>query len=78
VISQWVDAFLLVVRAHRTPRKLVAETLNVMGPTKLLGVVFNADDGPVSSYYKHSYAKDVVREPYARVPKLTAERSASR
>jgi capsular exopolysaccharide synthesis family protein len=44
VLSRWVDGFLMVVAAHRTPRKLVAEALNLLDPSKLIGVVFNGDD----------------------------------
>jgi hypothetical protein len=40
-----------VVAAHKTPRKLVAEALNVLDPAKMLGVIFNADDQPTSSHY---------------------------
>jgi len=51
-ISQWVDGFLVVVAAHRTPRKVLAETLNAMEPSKVLGVVFNGDARAFSGYYK--------------------------
>jgi capsular exopolysaccharide synthesis family protein len=51
LIERWVDGFLLVVAAHKTPRKLVAEAVGQLDPAKLLGVVFNADDQPTSSYY---------------------------
>ena len=52
LIAQLVDGFLVVVAAHRTPRKLLAETLNGMDPSKVLGLVFNGDARAVSSYYK--------------------------
>lgn len=51
LISQWVDGFLLVVAAHKTPRKFVAEALNLMVPEKVIGLVFNGDDRPLSGYY---------------------------
>jgi len=51
VIAHWVDGFLLVVAAHRTPRRLVGEALNVVEPGKMLGIVFNGDDQPPSSFY---------------------------
>jgi capsular exopolysaccharide synthesis family protein len=44
VIAAWVDAFFIVVAAHRTPRRMLAETLNAMEPAKVAGLVFNADD----------------------------------
>lgn len=56
VLSQWVDGFLVVVAAHHTPRKLLAETLDALEPAKVLGIVFNGDDRPLSGYYKRYYA----------------------
>ena len=55
VMAKWVDGFLLVVAAHKTPRKLVEEALNVMDPTKTLGLIFNNDDRPLSGYYGYYY-----------------------
>jgi protein-tyrosine kinase len=43
VIEKWVDGFLIVVAANRTPRKLVEEALNLMPPAKIIGMVFNRD-----------------------------------
>jgi len=51
LIERAVDGFLVVVSAHRTPRKMLAEALNVIDPAKLVGIVFNADDSPSSEYY---------------------------
>lgn len=51
VIAGWVDGFLLVAAAHRTPRKLVEEALNIVDPPKMLGLVFNLDDRPLHAYY---------------------------
>ena len=51
LIADRVDGYLLVVAANRTPRKLVEDALNLMDPAKLLGIVFNGDDRPLSGYY---------------------------
>jgi len=51
LLGRWVDGFLVVVAAHKTPRKLLAEALNLLEPAKVLGVVFNGDDQPISPYY---------------------------
>jgi capsular exopolysaccharide synthesis family protein len=51
VIARWVDGFLLVVRAHRTPRRLVEEAFNVVDPAKMIGLVFIGDDHLASGYY---------------------------
>jgi len=56
LMSQWVDGFVVVVAAHRTPRKLLAETLNALDPAKVLGIVFNKDDRPLSGSYKQYHA----------------------
>lgn len=55
VIAKWVDGFLMVMAAHKTPRKLLEEALNVMDPTKIVGLVFNGDDRPLSGYYGYYY-----------------------
>lgn len=64
-IAPHVDGFLMVVRAHRTPRTLLAQSLERLEPEKLLGLVFNADDSPVSGhgYYKKYYRRDDARRP---------------
>ena len=51
LLGRWVDGFIFVIAAHKTPRKLLAEALRVFEPGKLLGVVFNGDDQPLSPYY---------------------------
>jgi capsular exopolysaccharide synthesis family protein len=56
VIGRWVDGFLLVIHAHRTPRRLVEEAFNVVEPAKMIGLVFNGDDHPLSGYYSGYYA----------------------
>ena len=55
LLSRWVDGFVIVVAARRTPRRLLAETLGAMDPAKLVGIVFNGDDRPLSGYYKSYY-----------------------
>jgi capsular exopolysaccharide synthesis family protein len=51
LMSQWVDGFLFVVAAHRTPRKLLADSLGAIDEEKILGIVFNGDDRPLSGYF---------------------------
>ncbi len=52
-IEKWVDGFFVVVAAHKTSRKLVQEALAVIGEKKILGLVFNGDDPPLSGYDKY-------------------------
>jgi protein-tyrosine kinase len=60
LIERCVDGFLLVVAAHKTPRKFLGEAveaLNLIAPAKVLGVVFNGDDRPLTPYYGYYYGK---------------------
>jgi capsular exopolysaccharide synthesis family protein len=57
LIGRSVDGYFLVVAAHRTPRKALAEALALIDRTKLIGMVFNGDDQPLqrySAYYAYS------------------------
>jgi capsular exopolysaccharide synthesis family protein len=51
LIGKWVDGFLLIVGADKTPRKLVADALNLLDPAKVIAIVFNGDRRPLSNYY---------------------------
>jgi capsular exopolysaccharide synthesis family protein len=56
VIARWVDGFLIVVTAHRTPRRALADALDLLPPAKVFGLVFNGDDRPLnagSGYYSY-------------------------
>jgi capsular exopolysaccharide synthesis family protein len=55
IIGTSVDGFIVVVAAHKTPRRLVEEALNTIGPAKIAALVFNNDDGTVA---RHDYAAD--------------------
>jgi capsular exopolysaccharide synthesis family protein len=51
VIGKWVDGFLVVVNANRTPRKLLEEGLAMMDQAKVVGLVFNGDEHSLSAHY---------------------------
>jgi capsular exopolysaccharide synthesis family protein len=55
VLAKLVDGLLIVVSANRTPRKLLAEALNLLDPAKVLGIVFNNDERPMFGYYETYY-----------------------
>jgi capsular exopolysaccharide synthesis family protein len=57
VIARWVDGLLVVVAAHRTPRRLVEEALTVVDPAKIIGLVFNGDDPLLSLDHSGHYAE---------------------
>ncbi|MBI4638182.1 MAG: CpsD/CapB family tyrosine-protein kinase [Candidatus Rokubacteria bacterium] len=51
LVAKCVDGFLVVVGAHRAPRAMLAEALDLMDPAKVIGLVFNGDDARRSRYY---------------------------
>ena len=51
LIGKWVDGFLLIVGADKTPRRLVADALNLLDPAKLIAIIFNGDRRTLSTYY---------------------------
>ena len=71
LIHRHVDGYLVVVSAHRTPRKLLGEALNMLSPAAVLGIVFNGDDRPMFGYYGghyKSYFRHYVRALGERSP----------
>ena len=44
ILRDVVDGFLLVVRANRTPREMVRDSVATIGQPRVLGVVFNDDE----------------------------------
>jgi capsular exopolysaccharide synthesis family protein len=61
VVERSVDGILVVVAAHRTPRKLVTAALRLVDPAKLIGLVFNADTEPRPESYGSSSAPSKIR-----------------
>jgi protein-tyrosine kinase len=75
LLGKWVDGFLLVVGAHRTPRKLVGDALNLLDPAKVIGIVFNGDRQPLSDrygygHYYYTHADDRDARGWRRLLKL--------
>ena len=63
VIARWVDGFLIVVTAHRTPRRALADALDLLPPAQVFGLVFNGDDRPLDAsagYYSYYAAGDAA------------------
>ena len=61
LLAHAVDGVLVVVAANQTPRKLLGEALNMLDPSKVLGIVFNRDAKPLFGYYD-AYYKDYFPE----------------
>ncbi|HEY3488440.1 MAG TPA: CpsD/CapB family tyrosine-protein kinase [Gammaproteobacteria bacterium] len=55
LLAKWVDSFVMVVAADRTPREAVEEALTLLGSVKVLGLVFNGHDRSVTRYYGYGY-----------------------
>jgi len=51
LMAKWVDGFLVVVAADKTPRTQLAETLNILDPEKVLGLIFNGARRSPSAYH---------------------------
>jgi len=63
LIERFVDGFLVVVGAHKTPRKLVIEAIGTIDPEKIVGIVFNNDDQSAFgdyAYYSYETSTPVV------------------
>jgi len=54
LLQQYIDGLIMIVAAHKTPRKLVEDAISIIDRTKLIGLVFNGDDsltlGPYHAY----------------------------
>jgi capsular exopolysaccharide synthesis family protein len=68
LIAKCADGFLIVVSAHRTPRGMLAEAMDLMDSAKVVGFVFNGDDNRRSSYYGYhdEYAGSSSKAPRRR------------
>lgn len=70
LLEECVDAFLLVVGAHKTPRKLVEEASRMFSEDKLLGLVFNGETKTKDYGYRGSNGRGSSRPGWWR--KLTS------
>jgi capsular exopolysaccharide synthesis family protein len=68
LLAKSVDGVLMVVSANQTPRKLLGEALNMLDPSKVLGIVFNRDERPLFGYYNSYY-----REYFPDVSQVASE-----
>jgi protein-tyrosine kinase len=57
LLARSVDGMLIVVAADKTPQKLLEESLNLLDPAKVVGIVFNGDRQSTSARYKGRYKK---------------------
>jgi capsular exopolysaccharide synthesis family protein len=57
LLARSIDRMLIVVAAHQTKKKLLAESLNLLEPAKVAGIVFNRDDSSFPARYQGRYRK---------------------
>jgi capsular exopolysaccharide synthesis family protein len=53
ILQRWIDGFIMVIAAHRTPRKLIEKALQIVEPAKVVGLIFNNDAHPAHGYYSY-------------------------
>jgi len=56
LLAEFIDGYVVIVAADKTPRRLVEETLTLLGPSKILGLVFNRESYKNSRYGRYYYA----------------------
>jgi succinoglycan biosynthesis transport protein ExoP len=66
LLEKLLDGTVLVVAADKTPRQVVDAAAALIDPAKMLGLVFNGDNGRDTRYQDHYYAAP----PAARRPLL--------
>jgi capsular exopolysaccharide synthesis family protein len=65
VLARRVDGMILVVAADKTPRKLLAAALDMVDASKVVGIVFNADNSPLFGYNSSAYRPYFTSSPRA-------------
>lgn len=53
-LSKHADTSLLVVRAGRTPRSTIDESLRLLGPKQVLGILLNGEEGLQKKYSRYA------------------------
>jgi Mrp family chromosome partitioning ATPase len=63
LLSRAVDGMIVVVAAGKTPRKLLDAALDLLDPTKVVGIVFNGDSSPLFGYSSSYYSPYFPAQP---------------
>jgi capsular exopolysaccharide synthesis family protein len=77
LLAPSVDGLLVVVAAHKTPKKMLEEVLNQLDPASVLGIVFNRDDRPLFGY-RASYYRGYFPQTQTRAVKAPGTQSGAR
>jgi len=62
LLAEWIDGYVILVSGDSTPRRLLEETLALLGPAKILGLVFNRESYKHSRYGKYYYRAYTSRD----------------
>ncbi|HMC20417.1 MAG TPA: CpsD/CapB family tyrosine-protein kinase [Thermoanaerobaculia bacterium] len=62
LLAEWIDGYVILISGDSTPRKLLEETLALLGPAKILGLVFNRESYKHSRYGKYYYRAYTSRD----------------
>jgi capsular exopolysaccharide synthesis family protein len=66
LLARWLDGLVLVVAAHKTPRKQLEKALNMLDGASVLGIIFNRDEGARLGYrgdYRRYFSRTQRRPP---------------
>ena len=50
LLARWMDGLVMIVTAHKTPRKQLENALNLLDGAPVLGIIFNRDDKARAGY----------------------------
>lgn len=67
ILRDLVDGFVIVIRANRTPREQVRESLQTIGPQRVLGAIFNDDERTGAPRRRRRSLLDYLERPWGGV-----------
>jgi len=69
LLARWMDGLVVIVTAHKTPRKQLENALNTLEGAPVLGIIFNRDDKARAGYRRdyRGYFPRTRRRPTASV-----------
>jgi capsular exopolysaccharide synthesis family protein len=50
LLARWMDGLVVIVTAHKTPRKMLENALNMLEGAPVIGIIFNRDDKARAGY----------------------------
>ena len=66
LLARWLDGLVVIVTAHKTPRKQLENALNMLEGAPVLGIIFNRDDNARAGYrrdYRGYFPRSPRRHP---------------